>query len=124
MNGGLVPSSPDGYLALGATGISAINIFGGFLVAHRMLSLFRRPGDPPEHNSIYLAPAVAGIASYLMLADGYGFKLILKKSSTITIKNKSKLYFGHFINKLIKPNRLQIILRTNDFLIVGYNAQF
>ena len=88
MNGGLVPSSPDGYLALGATGISAINIFGGFLVAHRMLSLFRRPGDPPEHNSIYLAPAVAGIASYLMLADGYGFKFIFKKSSTITIKNK------------------------------------
>ena len=78
MNGGLVPSSPDGYLALGATGISAINIFGGFLVAHRMLSLFRRPGDPPEHNIIYLAPAVAGIASYLMLADGYGFKFILK----------------------------------------------
>ena len=36
MNGGLTPASADGYLALGATGISAINIFGGFLVAHRI----------------------------------------------------------------------------------------
>jgi len=69
MNGGLQPASADGYLALGATGISAINIFGGFLVAHRMLSLFRRAGDPPEHNMVYLAPAIAGIASYLMMMD-------------------------------------------------------
>lgn len=69
MNGGLTPASADGYLALGATGISSINIFGGFLVAHRMLSLFRRAGDPAEHNALFLAPAIAGVASYLMMMD-------------------------------------------------------
>jgi len=69
MNGGMTPSTADGYLAMGATGISAINIFGGFLVAHRMLSLFRRAGDPPEHNMVYALPAIAGVASYLMMMD-------------------------------------------------------
>ena len=69
MNGGMSPATTDGWLAAGATGISAINIFGGFLVAHRMLSLFRRAGDPPEHNHMYALPAIAGVASYLMMMD-------------------------------------------------------
>jgi len=69
MNGGMTPASADGWLAAGATGISSINIFGGFLVAHRMLSLFRRAGDPPEHNHLYALPAIAGVASYLMMMD-------------------------------------------------------
>lgn len=69
MNGGLTPASTDGYLALGATGISAINIFGGFLIAHRMLALFKRPGDPNEHNYIFAAPVVAGVATYLAMME-------------------------------------------------------
>lgn len=69
MNGAMSPASVDGWLAAGATGISSINIFGGFLVAHRMLSLFRRAGDPPEHNHMYMLPAIAGVASYLMMMD-------------------------------------------------------
>ena len=70
MNGGVEgPSSVDGWLALGATTISAVNIFGGFLVAHRMLSLFRRPGDPAEHNWMYIMPTVMAVGCYLMMAD-------------------------------------------------------
>jgi NAD(P) transhydrogenase len=73
MNGGLTPASTDGYLALGATGISAINIFGGFLIAHRMLALFKRPGDPNEHNYIFAAPVVAGVATYLAMMEQVNF---------------------------------------------------
>jgi len=38
-----------------------VNIGGGFIVAHRMLDLFKRPSDPPEFNSKYYAPSAAVI---------------------------------------------------------------
>merc|ERR1711871_1422408 len=42
-------------LASVATGISAVNIVGGFLVTQRMLDLFKRPGDQ-DHSALMLAP--------------------------------------------------------------------
>eukprot|EP01055_Gregarina_sp_Pseudo9_P001457 Gregarina_sp_Pseudo_9__1456@NODE_197_length_3660_cov_40_940624_g182_i0_p1_GENE_NODE_197_length_3660_cov_40_940624_g182_i0NODE_197_length_3660_cov_40_940624_g182_i0_p1_ORF_typecomplete_len1045_score340_04PNTB/PF02233_16/9_8PNTB/PF02233_16/1_4e184AlaDh_PNT_C/PF01262_21/2_4e66AlaDh_PNT_N/PF05222_15/1_2e35AlaDh_PNT_N/PF05222_15/2_4e03AlaDh_PNT_N/PF05222_15/18PNTB_4TM/PF12769_7/1_4e33PNTB_4TM/PF12769_7/3_8e03PNTB_4TM/PF12769_7/1_3e03AdoHcyase_NAD/PF00670_21/0_00013AdoHcyase_NAD/PF00670_21/7e032Hacid_ len=43
---------------------SCVNIVGGFLVTARMLDMFKRPGDPNEHNWLYLVPAAAAIALY------------------------------------------------------------
>ena len=45
---GLTPSNPAEALGAAALALSAINIFGGFEVAAKMLDLFRRPDDPPE----------------------------------------------------------------------------
>jgi NAD(P) transhydrogenase len=46
--------------------MSAVNITGGFLVTKKMLDLFKRPDDPPEHYEMYLYPSAA-------LIGGYGF---------------------------------------------------
>jgi NAD(P) transhydrogenase len=45
-----------------ATGLSAVNIAGGFLITHKMLDMFERPGDPPEMNIYYAIPATATVA--------------------------------------------------------------
>ncbi|EZG43604.1 NAD(P) transhydrogenase [Gregarina niphandrodes] len=58
-------------LSLGAlaTGASFVNIIGGFTVTARMLDMFRRPGDPEEHNYLYGIPAAAAGVVYV-IADG------------------------------------------------------
>uniref|UniRef100_H2ZIS6 proton-translocating NAD(P)(+) transhydrogenase n=1 Tax=Ciona savignyi TaxID=51511 RepID=H2ZIS6_CIOSA len=38
----------------------------GFLVTQRMLDMFKRPDDPPEHNYLYAIPAAAYIGAYFM----------------------------------------------------------
>ncbi|KAJ3032679.1 hypothetical protein HDV00_007277, partial [Rhizophlyctis rosea] len=38
--------------------LATINIFGGFVVSQRMLDMFRRPTDLPEHTYLYAIPAV------------------------------------------------------------------
>merc|ERR1712055_1056826 len=50
MGGGLYPTNTIQALAAGAAFISFINIFGGFIVTKRMLDMFKRPTDPPEHT--------------------------------------------------------------------------
>jgi NAD(P) transhydrogenase len=72
MDGGLVPNSTAGALALGAVFISSINIGGGFLVTSRMLDMFKRPTDPTEHNRLYAIPAAALVGGYFgSMAAGY-----------------------------------------------------
>ncbi|RZF32247.1 hypothetical protein LSTR_LSTR009476 [Laodelphax striatellus] len=67
MGGGWYPENSVQALAATAAFISFINVFGGFLVTKRMLDMFRRPGDPPEYNSLYGIPAAVFLAAY-----GYG----------------------------------------------------
>ena len=40
------------------SGISAVNITGGFLVTQKMLDMFKRPDDPPEFYEYYGLPSV------------------------------------------------------------------
>ena len=56
-------------LALVATGISAVNIGGGFVVAQRMLDLFKRPSDPPEFQHYLLLPTAAGGAALIAVGQ-------------------------------------------------------
>lgn len=64
MGGGLVPSTTAQAMAASAAFISSINIGGGFLVTQRMLDMFKRPTDPPEHNYLYAIPGVVFLAGY------------------------------------------------------------
>jgi len=64
MGGGVLPSTTAQTLAALATGISAVNITGGFLVTKKMLDMFKRPDDPPEFYEYYGVPAVALVAGY------------------------------------------------------------
>ena len=73
MGGGLLPSTFAETLAATATGISAVNITGGFLVTKKMLDLFKRPTDPPEFYEYYGVPVVGFIAGYA-LTNLSGFK--------------------------------------------------
>merc|ERR1711871_318871 len=73
MGGGVVPSNTAQTLGLAATTISSINIFGGFLVSKKMLDVFKRPTDPPEHYELYGIPAVAMIGGY-GLTKGMGYQ--------------------------------------------------
>jgi len=45
-------------LAGAATGLSTVNIFGGFLVSQRMLRLFKKPGDVDYSNALALPGAL------------------------------------------------------------------
>ena len=60
-------SAPRGSQTLAAAAVitSAINIGGGFTITSRMLNMFKRPGDPTEHNYLYAVPAA-------VLMGGYG----------------------------------------------------
>lgn len=49
-------------LAATAVAASAINIGGGFTITQRMLDMFKRPGDPEEHNYLYAIPGGALLA--------------------------------------------------------------
>ncbi|VDM23600.1 unnamed protein product [Hydatigera taeniaeformis] len=64
MGGGLVPSTVPQSMAALATLVSAVNIGGGFLVTQRMLNMFKRPTDAPEHNYLFGIPALALLGTY------------------------------------------------------------
>ncbi|XP_018572715.1 NAD(P) transhydrogenase, mitochondrial [Anoplophora glabripennis] len=64
MNGGYYPTNSIETLAAAAAFVSFINVFGGFLVTKRMLDMFKRPGDPPDYNSLYAIPAAAFMGAY------------------------------------------------------------
>eukprot|EP01095_Lingulamoeba_sp_RSL-Kostka_P006586 TRINITY_DN2072_c1_g1_i2.p1 TRINITY_DN2072_c1_g1~~TRINITY_DN2072_c1_g1_i2.p1 ORF type:complete len:1081 (-),score=550.07 TRINITY_DN2072_c1_g1_i2:176-3418(-) len=65
MNGNTLPADGGGALATSAVVISAVNIGGGFLITQRMLNMFRREGDPPDYNYLYMIPAGVFGAGYL-----------------------------------------------------------
>jgi len=72
MGGGLYPTNSIQAMAAAAAFISSINIFGGFIVTKRMLDMFRRPTDPPEHTYLYGIPAAGFLGSYAWAAHaGY-----------------------------------------------------
>ncbi|XP_013404094.2 NAD(P) transhydrogenase, mitochondrial [Lingula anatina] len=54
-------------LAAVATFISSINIGGGFVVTQRMLDMFKRPTDPPEHTYLYAIPGGSLLGLYGLL---------------------------------------------------------
>ncbi|KAH9282045.1 NAD(P) transhydrogenase, mitochondrial [Echinococcus granulosus] len=64
MGGGLAPVTVPQTMATLATLVSAINIGGGFLVTQRMLNMFKRPTDAPEHNYLFGIPALALLGTY------------------------------------------------------------
>lgn len=68
MNGGITPTNTIETLAASAALISFINIFGGFLVTQRMLDMFKRPTDPPEHNYLYGIPGALFLGGYGLAA--------------------------------------------------------
>ncbi|KAL3806565.1 hypothetical protein ACHAXA_008694, partial [Cyclostephanos tholiformis] len=47
-----------------ATTLSTVNIVGGFIVAKKMLDMFKRPDDPPEYYHLYGIPAAGTMAFY------------------------------------------------------------
>jgi len=72
MGGGYYPTNTIEGLAASAALISFVNIFGGFIVTKRMLDMFKRPTDPPEHSYLMGVPAAAFLASYgYAVAQGY-----------------------------------------------------
>uniref|UniRef100_A0A8C2XDZ2 proton-translocating NAD(P)(+) transhydrogenase n=1 Tax=Cyclopterus lumpus TaxID=8103 RepID=A0A8C2XDZ2_CYCLU len=51
---------------------------GGFLVTKKMLDMFRRPTDPPEHNYLYLLPGGVFIGGYAAaLQSGYDIEQMM-----------------------------------------------
>ena len=62
--GGLLPSTVPQQLAAAAVAISMVNVAGGFLVSQRMIGLFRRATDPPEHNYLYALPAAVFLTGF------------------------------------------------------------
>ncbi|PXF49451.1 NAD(P) transhydrogenase, mitochondrial [Gracilariopsis chorda] len=71
MGGGIFPDSVAASLAASAVFASAVNIGGGFRVTQRMLDMFKRPGDPEEHNDVFKYPA-ATLAVGSALGIGLG----------------------------------------------------
>lgn len=62
----LAHSTSGSVTALGAlaTGLSTVNIVGGFIVTTKMLDMFKRPTDPPEYYHLYGIPAAAALGVY------------------------------------------------------------
>lgn len=71
MGGGFYPETFAQWLGAGSVFLANLNIFGGFLLTHRMLDLFRRPTDPPEYTYLYILPAIvfAGLLWYFSQGD-------------------------------------------------------
>uniref|UniRef100_A0A8C7ZRB7 proton-translocating NAD(P)(+) transhydrogenase n=1 Tax=Oryzias sinensis TaxID=183150 RepID=A0A8C7ZRB7_9TELE len=58
--------------------ISTALIPGGFLITQRMLDMFKRPTDPPEHNYLYALPGAAFVGGYgASLAAGYSIEQMM-----------------------------------------------
>lgn len=50
---------------------------GGFLITQRMLDMFKRPTDPPEHNYLYVLPGAAFVGGYgASVAAGYNIEQV------------------------------------------------
>merc|ERR1711957_398630 len=82
MGGGLFPSTSAQAFGALATGISTVNIFGGFMVSKQMLDLFKRPEVPPEHYELYGIPLAAGLGTYAV-AHGLGYPQVDAAAATL-----------------------------------------
>ncbi|CAM9664634.1 unnamed protein product, partial [Chrysoparadoxa australica] len=69
LSDGFVPTNMSETLGAIAVAVSTINIAGGFIVTKKMLDMFKRPSDPPEHYQLYSIPAATFIGGYA-LANG------------------------------------------------------
>jgi NAD(P) transhydrogenase len=65
LGGGLLPHTIPQFLAASAVLVSSINIGGGFCVTKRMLDMFKRKGDAPEHNYLYGISGAAMMGTFL-----------------------------------------------------------
>jgi len=72
--GGLVPQTAPQWLAATAVAASAVNIGGGFTVTERMLSMFRRPGDPREHTGLLFAIPGAALLGGFAAGEALGLE--------------------------------------------------
>ncbi|KAH7104851.1 NAD(P) transhydrogenase, alpha chain [Auriculariales sp. MPI-PUGE-AT-0066] len=68
MGGGYFPHTFPQLLAALSVLMANVNIFGGSIISGRMLDMFRRPGDPPDYQSLYGIPAAAFTGAMLMSA--------------------------------------------------------
>jgi len=65
LGGGVFPHSVPQFLASVAVLVSSVNIAGGFLVTKRMLDMFKRKTDAPEHNYLYGITGASFVGSLL-----------------------------------------------------------
>ncbi|MBN3301094.1 NNTM protein, partial [Amia calva] len=82
MGGGYTPSSSAELLAVLAAFISSVNIAGKCqekpCSEAKMLDMFKRPTDPPEHNYLYLLPAATFVGGYgAALHSGYNIEQMM-----------------------------------------------
>ena len=88
MGGGYFPSTTAQSLAALSVLVSAINIGGGFVITQRMLDMFKRKSDAPEHNYLYSIPGLAFLGSALtghMMGFGGVYQMAYLASSLCCI---------------------------------------
>ncbi|KAJ3225381.1 hypothetical protein HK099_006922 [Clydaea vesicula] len=68
MGGGILPHTVPQFLAAISVLIANVNIFGGFIVTQRMLTMFRRPEDPPDYTYLFVIPAVVSAGGLIWAA--------------------------------------------------------
>lgn len=66
MGGGYMPHTGAQLLASASVLVSAVNIGGGFTVTQRLLDMFKRKSDAPEHNYLYSIPAAMFMSSFMI----------------------------------------------------------
>lgn len=71
LGGGYFPHSFGQFLAASAVLLSSINVMGGFKITQRMLDMFKRKGDPNEHNYLYAIPGLV-MGGGLLAANSTG----------------------------------------------------
>jgi NAD(P) transhydrogenase len=81
----LAHSTSGGVTALGAiaTTLSAVNIVGGFIVTTKMLDMFKRPTDPPEHYHLYGIPAATALGVYGLASASGKFPQVDSAAGTL-----------------------------------------
>jgi len=68
MGGGFLPHTASQWLAAVSVLLANVNIFGGFVITKRMLDMFKRANDAPEHLHLYAIPGIAFGAAFVAAA--------------------------------------------------------
>jgi len=125
----LIPDSPSHWMGAIATGLSFINIAGGFLVSGKMLDLFRRPEDPEEFFELYGIPVgilLSGLAASSFLNIGEMDLMagstsiaasILCISAIAALGNQETARTGNFLG--MAGVSLGIAATTSDMALAG-----
>lgn len=69
MGGGYLPGTIPQVLGAISVLLASVNVAGGFVISKRMLDMFKRPTDPPEHHWLYAIPAVVFTGGFLTAAS-------------------------------------------------------